>query len=208
MSNPHYWAEATAYLSQSCPIMKVLVERYAGEGLRARGDGFYTLVRAIAGQQISVKAADAIWARLEKAVVPLTPKILLTTSDETFRACGFSVQKINYMRNIAQFFFDRHVDESYWEQRNDAEIIEELVSIKGVGTWTAEMFLIFHLNRPDVFPVKDLGVLKAIDLHYYPSAKKRKTPAQYQRLAKKWAPYRTVATWYLWRALDPVAVEY
>ena len=78
----------------------------------------------------------------------------------------------------------------------------------GIGTWTAEMFLIFHLGRPDIFPVKDLGVLKAIDLHYYPQAKKRKKPAQYEKLAKKWAPYRTVATWYLWRALDPVAVEY
>jgi DNA-3-methyladenine glycosylase II len=208
MSQPHYWNDATAHLSQKCPVMAALISRYAGEGLKTRGEGFYTLIRSVAGQQISVKAADAIWARIEKAVTPLTPKKLLATGDETLRGCGLSLQKINYMRNVAEFFSARAIDADYWDACTDAEVIAELVSIKGIGSWTAEMFLIFHLMRPDIFPVKDLGVLKAIDRHYYPSAKKRKTPAQYQKLSNKWAPYRTVATWYLWRALDPVAVEY
>jgi DNA-3-methyladenine glycosylase II len=208
MQNPQYWAEATAHLSQKCPIMAGLIARYPGEGLRPKGNSFLTLIRAISGQQISVKAADAIWARLEAAVVPLTPETVLATPDEILRNCGFSLQKINYLKNISAFFSARTIDENYWGKRDDATILTELVSIKGVGSWTAEMFLIFHLNRPDVFPVKDLGILKAIDLHYYPTARKRKTPAQYQQLAKRWAPYRTVASWYLWRALDPVPVAY
>lgn len=205
---PEYWNHAKTHLTTACPVMAQLIPRYEGEFLTTRGNSFYTLIRSIAGQQISVKAADAIWGRLEKAVKPMTPKKILAASEETLRACGLSLQKINYMRNVAQFFAERKIDENYWDARSDAEIIAELVSIKGIGSWTAEMFLIFHLMRPDVFPVKDLGVLKAIDLHYYPTAKKRKSPAQYQRLSKRWAPYRTVATWYLWRALDPVAVAY
>jgi len=145
---------------------------------------------------------------LETALAPLSPQTVLVASDEMLRACGLSMQKINYMRNIATYFSERKVTENYWAERGDAEIMAELTSIKGIGSWTAEMFLIFHLARPDIFPVKDIGVLKAIDLHYYPDAKKRKSPAEYQQLAKQWAPYRTVATWYLWRALDPVPVAY
>lgn len=208
MNYPHYWDDAKAHLSQQCPIMAQLIARYEGEGLSGRGDSYYTLMRSVAGQQISVKAADAIWGRIEQAVQPLTPANLLKQSDETLRACGLSLQKINYMRNVSEFFAARDVTPAYWHERTDAEIMNELVTIKGIGSWTAEMFLIFHLARPDIFPVKDIGVLKAIDLHFYPQAKKRKTPAQYQRLAKRWAPYRTVATWYLWRALDPVPVAY
>lgn len=205
---PDYWHDATRHLSQKCPTMAQLIAQYEGEFLRTRGEGFTTLVRSVVGQQISVKAADAIWGRFEKLMRSMTPKKLLSLSDEKLRACGLSVQKINYMRNVARFFAERKIDQDYWQARSDEEIIKELVSIKGIGTWTAEMFLIFFLMRPDVFPVKDLGVLKAIDLHYYPKARKRKTPAQYQKLARRWAPYRSVATWYLWRALDPVPVAY
>lgn len=207
-SYPHYWQQATAHLSQSCPIMAGLIAQYTGEGLYSRGDGYQTLIRSVVGQQISTKAADSVWAKLEKAVQPMTPKRLLTTSDERLRACGLSGQKLNYLRNVSQFFHDRNVDHGYWDARSDAEIMQELIAIKGIGSWTVEMFLIFFLNRPDIFPIKDIAILKAVDRLYFPKARKQKKPADYQKLAKRWAPYRTVASWYLWRSLDPVAVAY
>src|SRR5262249_6036913 len=119
---------------------------------------------------------------------------------------GLSGQKVLYAKNVAWFFAENHVDAAYWAARDDDQIIKELTGIKGIGTWTAEMFLIFHLTRPDVFPIKDLGVLKAVDLHY--TGGKRLKNKEYLKLAERWAPYRSVATWYLWRALDPVPVAY
>ncbi len=204
--HPHYWKKAQTHLRKNCPTMGGIIDRYQGEGLRARGDGFYTLARAIVGQQISVKAADAVWAKLEKVVKPLTPKTLLKKTDEQLRSCGLSASKVAYLRNVAEFFKDRAVTAEFWESHSDDEVIAALTGIKGIGSWTAEMFLIFHLLRPDVLPLKDLGLLKAIDLHY--TKGKRLTPKQYEKIAKKWEPYRTVATWYLWRALDPVPVAY
>lgn len=203
---PEYWTKATRQLSRQCPTMGKLIRSYKGEFLTARGDSFYTLLRAVAGQQISVKAADAIWKRVEKAVKPLTPERLLRTRDTTLRACGFSQQKVVYAKNVARFFAENNVDAAYWAARDDAQIIAELSGIHGIGTWTAEMFLIFHLTRPNVFPVKDLGVLKAIDLHYTDG--QRLKPKEYIALAERWHPYKSVATWYLWRALDPVPVAY
>lgn len=208
---PEYWNKATRHLSKSCPTMKLLIGRYQGESLKARPDGFFSLLRAVVGQQISVKAADSIWKRLEKAVDPMTPENLLRKRDTTLRKLGLSGQKVLYAKNVARFFVDHHIQDpkeraKYWAQFSDAEIIGQLTSIKGIGTWTAEMFLIFHLTRPDIFPVKDLGVLKAVDLHY--TGGQRLKPKQYIEMAEKWAPYRSVATWYLWRALDPVPVEY
>ncbi len=209
---PDYWTRATRHLSKQCPTMKTLIKRYQGEGLRARGNGFYTLLRAIVGQQISVKAADSVWAKVEKAVKPLTPKKLLSLTDDELRACGLSRSKVAYAGNVAEFFLTRGMEADYWAKHDDEAIIAELVSIKGIGSWTAEMFLIFHLLRPNVLPLKDLGLLKAINLHYVDAkqlgGKKWLKAADYAAIAEKWAPYQTVATWYLWRSLDPVPVEY
>lgn len=203
---PEYWTKATKQLTKQCPTMGMLIRTYKGEFLTARGEGFYTLVRAVAGQQISVKAADAIWGRMMKAVNPMTPAKLLRVRETTLKKCGLSQSKVEYVRNVARFFVEREIDARYWNDRSDEEIIAELTSIKGIGTWTAEMFLIFHLARPNVFPVKDLGVLKAIDLHY--TEGKRLKPKEYIALAERWHPYRSVASWYLWRALDPIPVAY
>lgn len=203
---PDYWNKATRHLANQCPQMKILLKQYKGESLRARGNGFYTLLRSVVGQQISVKAADSIWKRLEQTVKPLTPKKLLATPEENLRACGLSGSKVAYARNVAEFFLTRGMEAQYWQNHSDEEVMAELVAIKGIGSWTAEMFLIFHLMRPDIFPVKDLGVLKAVDLHV--TGKGRLTAKEYLKIAERWAPYRTVATWYLWRALDPVPVEY
>ena len=204
--NPHYWQEATTHLTRVCPTMGELIARYEGEGLTAKDDGFYTLIRAVVGQQISVKAADAIWGRLQKTVDPLTPANLLRKRPATLKKCGLSESKVAYVRNVAEFFKDREVAAHYWHNYPDDEIIRELTSIKGIGSWTAEMFLIFHLMRPDVLPLKDLALLKAIDLHYTGGA--RLSLKEYEAMGEKWAPYRSVATWYLWRALDPVPVAY
>ncbi|OYW13822.1 MAG: DNA-3-methyladenine glycosylase [Rhodospirillales bacterium 12-54-5] len=206
MITPHYWTQATAHLSQQCRTMAAIIATYEGESMQARPDGFFTLLRAICGQQISVKAADAVWAKFTKAVKPLTPQKLLRVRDTTLRACGLSGQKVAYVKNIAQFFAENEVTPEYWAARDDSEVNKALVSIKGVGTWTAEMFMMFHLARPDIFPIGDLGLIKAIDRHYTNGV--RLKPAEYIALAEPWRPYRSVATWYLWRAIDPVPVAY
>lgn len=204
---PHYWPKAKKHLAANCPTMGHIIARYKGEGgLKAREDGFYTLLRAIVGQQISTKAANAVWAKLEKAVAPLTPGQLLRKRETTLRKCGLSQQKAAYARNLARFFAERNINSVYWHERGDEEVIRELTEINGIGTWTAEMFLIFHLARPDVLPLKDLGLLKAIDRHY--NNGKPLNKIDYIKLSKRWRPYRTVATWYLWRALDPEPVAY
>ena len=174
--------------------------------MHAREDGFFTLLRAIVGQQISVKAADSVWAKLVKLVKPFTPEALLRKRDTSLRTCGLSGQKVLYAKNVARFFVERNIHADYWNSRTDEEIIAELTSIKGIGIWTAEMFLMFHLTRPDVLPLKDLGLLKAIDRQY--GAGKPLKPADYLKIAENWRPYRSVATWYLWRSLDPVPVAY
>jgi DNA-3-methyladenine glycosylase II len=200
------WNKGKAHLRRACPTMKRIIDAYPGEGMQAREDGFYTLLRAIVGQQISVKAADSIWKRLEAKVQPLTPEKLNRTRITTLRSIGLSEQKANYVKNVATFYLEhpRHADG--WHAHEDDAIIKMLTEIKGIGRWTAEMFLIFHVARPDVLPLGDLGLLKAIDRHY-PTKMARKK-AHYEQVAEAWKPYRSMATWYLWRSLDPLPVEY
>lgn len=201
---PDYWDKATRALAKRDPVLKKLIIAYKGEALTTRGDAFYTLARSIAGQQISVKAADSIWNRIAAAHA-ITPQGLLSASEEELRAYGLSGQKVSYLRNICTFFNEPGSTEAL-AALPDEELIAALSSIKGVGRWTAEMMLIFHYQRPDVFPIDDLGVLKAIYRHYNNGEKLDKKSVL--ALAETWRPYRTVATWYLWRALDPVPVEY
>lgn len=190
--------------------MRELLQQHRRAYLVPRGDAFYTLLRAIAGQQISVKAADAVWSRVQQRVQPLTPESLLRRRESTLRAAGFSAAKVQYARNLAQFFVAMQrsgvASDTFWATRSDDEIMAELTAIKGIGRWTAEMFLMFHLGRPDVLPLQDLGLIKAID-RYYPAATRR-TRRDYEAVALPWRPYRSVATWFLWRALDPVPVSY
>ena len=204
--NPHQWNHAKKHLRDACPTMKRIIDAYPGEGMKAREDGFYTLLRAIVGQQISVKAADSIWKRLEAKVKPLTPEKLNRTRISTLRSIGLSEQKAHYAKNVATFYLDhpRHADG--WHGHEDDAIIKKLTEIKGIGRWTAEMFLIFHVARPDVLPLGDLGLLKAIDRHY--PAKYVRKKGHYEQVAEAWRPYRSMATWYLWRSLDPVPVAY
>ena len=178
--------------------------------LASRGDAFTTLARSIVGQQISVKAAQAVWGRFAAFCGELAPQPGLRRRATTLRACGLSDRKVEYIRDLAGHFVSGRVDPAKFANQSDEEIIAELVDIRGIGRWTAEMFLIFNLLRPNVLPLDDLGLVKAVSLNYFDGApmQDREGRAQIIALAAMWEPWRSVATWYLWRSLDPVPVEY
>jgi DNA-3-methyladenine glycosylase II len=205
MNRPHYWAAACKDLSRSDPVMARLILDYPGARLRSRGNAFETLLRAIVGQQISVKAADAVWARICSAT-PVQPENIASMPVEGLRACGLSRMKAEYATDLAAHFVENRIRPRRWARMDDEAIIAELIDVRGIGRWTAEMFLIFHLLRPNVWPVDDLGLLKAIGLHY--AGGEKITGSLAKTLGERWQPWRTVATWYLWRSLDPVTVEY
>lgn len=200
-----YWPQAAKELGRHDRVMKTLIAQYEGETLAAKGDAFFTLARAVVGQQISVKAADTIWGRFA-ALGKVEPAAVLRLEESVLRGVGLSSQKVKYLTGIAQHFEENPRIYRKLHTLDDAVVTRELVKLPGIGQWTAEMFLIFHLARPDVFPLKDLGLQKAINLHY--GSKKALTLEQMGDLGEQWKPWRTVATWYLWRALDPVPVEY
>jgi DNA-3-methyladenine glycosylase II len=203
-NQPEYWEAAKKFLAKKDKTLAKVIAQYKGETLVSRGSAFFSLARAIVGQQISTKAAESVWKKLEAKVGKMQPANVMKQRGETLRACGLSRQKVLYLKELSQFFIKNH--DYDWHSRNDEEVISDLISIKGIGKWSAEMFLIFHLMRPDVFPLADLGLQKAIEHHYNKGAKMPKDSMQ--TLSQKWKPYRTVATWYLWRSLDPVVVEY
>lgn len=171
-----------------------------------RGEPFMTLARAIVGQQISVKAAQSVWDRVIACVGDCTPQAVLRREPRSLRACGLSDRKTEYIVDLARRFDRGLVHPHRWPALSDEEIIADLVQVRGIGRWTAEMFLIFNLLRPDVFPLDDLGLQAALRRHYLGG--RRTSPARMRRLGEQWAPWRSVATWYLWRSLDPLPVEY
>lgn len=201
-----YWPIATRELAQRDGVMAQLILSYPNSVMSSRGQPFYTLVRSVVGQQISVKAADSIWARFVLLVPKVTPKHVLVQSMDSLRSVGLSARKAEYIHAIAKFFVQKRVGQAYWEQRTDNEIIEELSSIRGIGRWTAEMFLMFTLLRPNVFPVDDIGLLRGLEKNYHGA---RVTPSVARAVYfERFSPWASVATWYLWRSLDPVEVRY
>lgn len=206
MQKPGYWQEATDALSERDPVMAELIACYPGFELKTNPDPFSTLSRAIVSQQISTRAADTVWQRLQQAVHPYNPHALLQQPELVIRSAGLSGRKVLYLQDLARHFADGLIDPPQWEHKSDDELIEELSAVHGIGRWTAEMFLIFHLARPDILPLDDLGLVRAIELHYHSG---QKLPRQeLLRLAQNWSPWRTVATWYLWRSLDPNPIQY
>jgi DNA-3-methyladenine glycosylase II len=203
---PKYWNQACEALSKNDPIMREIISRYPNEILKSHGNAFETLFRSIVGQQISVKAAQAIWQKTRLVILNIKPEALLEANPKDLRQAGLSERKILYCKDLAQKFINGQIQPHRWHRLSDQEVIRELIQVKGIGRWTAEMFLIFHLLRPNVFPKEDLGLQKAISIYY----KKRYplSPRQLEIFKKKFSPWSTVATWYLWRALDPVPVEY
>ena len=203
---PVYWPTACAELAAADPVMAGLIARYPDCVLGNRGDPFQTLARAIVGQQISVKAADSIWARFATLAETVAPERIAALELDTLAACGLSRRKAEYLRDLAGHFADGRVEPARWKKMEDEAVIAELVDVRGIGRWTAEMFLIFNLRRPDVWPVDDIGLQKAVALHYL--AGERPTPKILRQHGERHAPWRTVATWYLWRSLDPAVVQY
>lgn len=206
ISFPDYWHEASAELAAGDPVMAGFVDLYSGDSLVSRGDPFGTLVRSIVGQQISVKAADSIWARFSSTLSAIEPDAILAVSNETLRACGLSARKVEYISDLARHFSSGQIHVNRWNAMSDAEIIAELTAVRGIGVWTAEMFLIFNQLRPDVYPLDDVGLQRAVALHYFGG--ERLARKQLAEAGERWRPWRSVATWYLWRSLDPLPVEY
>ena len=212
---PAYWDEATRSLGKRDRVLRMLIRAYPGIHLTRRSDPFTTLARAIVGQQISVKAADSIWRRFVATVAPgagsaafpkLDPRGVAGAGLPALRVCGLSQRKAEYLRDLSRHFVSGALDPGGWKKLDDEALIAALVEVKGIGRWTAEMFLIFHELRADVLPVDDIGLQRAIALHY--NGGERLTAAGMRELACRWQPYRSVATWYLWRSLDPIPVEY
>lgn len=204
---PEYWDQACQELMKHDRILKKLIPQYGTGFLVTRGDPFTTLARAIVGQQISVSAAQAVWDRMLGVVgKKVTPARILAVSPESLRAAGLSGRKVEYICDLADHFASGRLHANQWRDMDDESVIRELSSIRGIGRWTAEMFLIFNMIRPDVLPLDDIGLIKAISLNYFSGEPVSRHEAR--EVAANWAPWRTVATWYMWRSIDPIPVEY
>ena len=215
---PAYWDEARKHLSKKDRVMRRLIPQFGDACLQSRGDAFSTLARSIVGQQISVKAAQTVWDRFAQlpqkvpgsarrsAARLITPASVLKLKVDDMRAAGLSVRKIEYLVDLSLHFDSGSVRSSAWEKMDDEAIIAELVGIRGIGRWTAEMFLIFHLMRPNVLPLDDVGLLSGISKNYFSGDDVSRSDAR--EVADAWAPYCSVATWYIWRSLDPAPVAY
>ncbi len=201
-----YWDHGCNSLMKGDRILKKIITQFKDTGVVSRGDPFLTLARSIIGQQISVAAAQAVWNRFEASMPKVTPKNVLGMDKEILRSAGLSYRKIEYVQDLADHFQNKGLAKTKWHSLDDELIIQELTAIRGIGRWTAEMFLIFNLKRPDVLPLDDIGLLRAISMNYFSGEKV--TRAQAREVAENWAPYRTVATWYLWRSIDPIPVDY
>ena len=204
------WDDACRHLSRRDRVMRKLIPRFGDGRLTSRGDAFTTLARSIVGQQISVKSAQAAWERLSTLAAGsserLLPSAVLTLEAPTIRAAGLSARKAEYLRDLALHFESGTVHVQQWQLMDDEAIIDELVAIRGIGRWTAEMFLIFHLMRPNILPLDDLGLIKGISLNYFSGEPTSRAEAR--EVGDAWAPFRSVATWYIWRSLDPLPVAF
>ena len=211
MLKPHYWDRAAQELATADPVMGAIIAQHPRVNLASRGDAFATLARSIVGQQISVKAAQSVWSKFT-ALSPadpahrIQPRSVLGLAEASMRGAGLSARKVEYLTDLARHFDEGAVHVDQWQKMDDEAIIEELVAIRGIGRWTAEMFLIFHLMRPNVMPLDDLGLIKGISLSYFSGEPVSRAEAR--EVGEAWAPFRSVATWYLWRSLDPLPVDY
>jgi len=206
IATPDYWAEACKHLMKKDRVMKRLIPQFGNACLESRGDAFVTLARSIVGQQISVKAAQSVWDRFIQLPRKLTPANVLKLKVDDMRAAGLSARKVEYLVDLALHFENGTVHVKKWAEMDDETIIAELVAIRGIGRWTAEMFLMFHLLRPNVLPLDDVGLINGISQNYFSGESVSRSEAR--EVAAAWAPYCSVATWYIWRSLDPLPVSY
>jgi DNA-3-methyladenine glycosylase II len=197
---PEYWDEAKRHLARRDPVLRKIMKKHPDAELASRGDAFQALARSITGQQISVKAAQAIWNRFAECAGTVDAKTVTTLAPEAIRACGFSGSKVAYVKDLAHRFHAGTIKPRRWPKMDDEAIIEDLIQVKGIGRWSVEMFLIFHMKRPNVFPVGDLGLQRAMERSY--NGGEPLTRDEMREMGRKWAPWSTVATWYLWRSLE------
>ncbi len=203
---PFFWIKAKKELKKKDKKLGKIIDSYPKDFLFSKSDPFLTLARSIVGQQISVKAAQSVWDKLVLKIGKINPEIIYRSHTITLKSSGLSRQKVIYLKNLSLAFLNKDIKINLWSKMGDEEIIEDLTQIKGIGRWTAEMFLIFNLCRADIFPLDDIGVIKGVCKVY-----NLKYPLEREKLIQigdKWKPYRSVATWYLWRSLDPIPVEY
>ncbi len=205
-NRPEYWLDACKHLAKKDRVMKRLIPQFGDACLQSRGDAFNTLARSIVGQQISVKAAQSVWRKFEALPKKMTSANVLKLKVDDMRAAGLSARKVEYLVDLAIHFDAGRVNLKGWNAMDDEAIIVELIAIRGIGRWTAEMFLIFYLRRPNVLPLDDVGLINGISKNYFSGESVSRSDAR--EVAAAWAPYCSVATWYIWRSLDPVPVEY
>ena len=204
VARPAYWDDACKHLMKKDRVMKRLILQFGDATLQTRGDAFTTLARSIVGQQISVKAAQTVWDRFAKLPRKVTPANVLKLKVDDMRAAGLSARKVEYLVDLALKFDAGAVHVKSWEEMDDEAIIAELVAIRGIGRWTAEIFLMFHLMRPNVLPLDDVGLINGISKNYFSGESVSRSDAR--EVAAAWSPYCSVATWYIWRSLDPLPV--
>lgn len=197
---PEYWNDAKKHLAKTDPVLRKLIRSCRDADIATRRDAFQTLARAIVGQQISTKAAQSIWNRFAECAGTVSPAIVATLEHESLRACGLSNAKARYVRDLASHFATGSLKPRSWARMDDEAIIEDLTRVKGIGRWSAEMFLMFHLLRPDLLPVDDLGIRRAMERHF--NAGRAIKKEKMRKIGERWAPYRSVASWYLWRSLE------
>jgi DNA-3-methyladenine glycosylase II len=206
VAKPDFWDQACKHLMKKDRVMKRLIPQFADAAIESRGDPFVTLARSIVGQQISVKAAQTVWDRFAQLPKAMTPANVLRLKVDDMRAAGLSARKVEYLVDLALHFDDKRLNVDSWAEQDDEALIAELIAIRGIGRWTAEMFLIFHLMRPNVLPLDDVGLINGISRNYFSGEAVSRSDAR--EVAAAWAPYCSVATWYIWRSLDPVPVAY
>jgi DNA-3-methyladenine glycosylase II len=206
LASPGYWVDARKHLMKKDRVMKRLIPQLGDGTLQSRGDAFSTLARSIVGQQISVKAAQTVWDRFAALSPAITPGDVLKLKIDDMRAAGLSVRKVEYLVDLALHFDAGKLHVDGWHGMDDEAIIAELVAIRGIGRWTAEMFLIFHLMRPNVLPLDDVGLINGISKNYFSGDPVSRSDAR--EVAEAWKPWCSVATWYIWRSLDPLPVTY
>lgn len=203
--SPEYWEEGKKNLREVDFKIKEIIDKYEYPSLTTRDDMFFTLIRSIVGQQISVKAADTVWEKLVNKAQEIRPEIIFEMDKIEMRNCGLSERKVEYMKSASEKWINGY-DEIDWNNLSNEMVINKLIEIRGIGIWTAEMILIFTLMRPDVFPMGDIGAIRALEKIY--NKGERMTKKEIEEVAKTWKPWRTIATWYLWRSIDPEPVQY
>ena len=201
---PDYWQDACKHLGKKDRVMKRLIAQFPDVTMSSRGDAFTTLARSIVGQQISVKAAQTVWDKFALLPKKMVPAQVLKLKIDDMRAAGLSARKIEYLVDLAIHFDSGAISSESMSAMEDEAVIAELVAIRGIGRWTAEMFLMFYMRRPNVLPLDDVGLINGIAKNYFSGESVSRSDAR--EVAAAWAPYCSVATWYIWRSLDTIPV--